>query len=115
MRPVVPRAPQGVTAFDVAEYMRAIQRQYGGVVHFRTDLPVRDVPGVAYVWRVVFTRKLGRGVEQVFERGESLQWPTHQAKTITALQYRLLQLLDIKLEAEEASAARAPRDRPAGT
>lgn len=108
------RASQGITAFDVSAEMRAMQRQYNGVIRFHIDLPVREVRGVAFVMRVSITRRNQGRSDAVWERGESLNWPTGAARTLTGLQYNLLHLLARKLDEEENAARASAQSRLAG-
>lgn len=90
----------GPSAYDVAEYLRALRGSTKLFIDFHISAPASSNAPYALWVRCCAWRSDDRvGRVDVFAEGH--QWPTKECRTLTALMYRLLHDLDAKVGWEE--------------
>lgn len=106
-----PRAQTGISAYDVRNYARGVEREFGCQINYIVSLPLRKEARHALDFQCnAVGTELGTG-RRLWASGVSRVWPTGECRTLTGLMFRLLHDLEIKLEEERTERQRLTQSR----
>ena len=101
----------GISYFDVAEQLRALEREHHCRVHYTLGLPVRSTGRCALDVRICAKGAAYGARRADWERGRFRAWPTGECRTFAGLLYRLVDDLWKLLDEELAAAERETQGR----